>query len=183
METLLTNPELQITDTVLLRYFQHEDWRYLVRYLNNEKVYENTLLIPYPYTREAAEGWIRENISCSHTSEISQNLAIATAGMLIGGIGYTKNMDPKLSHQAEIGYWLGEPFWNKGVMTTVVNAFSDWIFQNTSFTKLTASIFASNPASGRVLEKCGFIREGYLHRHIKKESHYEDCIIFGKLKA
>jgi RimJ/RimL family protein N-acetyltransferase len=175
--------EIRINEYISLRPFKHEDWYNLMNYLNDEEVYKNTLLLPYPYTREAAEGWIDMNRKNNILKDKGGNLGIYFKETgLIGGIGFSCNPDKKLRHQAEIGYWLGAPFRHKGYMKAIIMDFSRWIFEHTEYKKIIASTFVHNTASGKLLEKCGYTREGLLRHHIKKNNELIDCVVYGLLK-
>ena len=82
----------------------------------------------------------------------------------------------------EIGYWLAKPFWGRGIMTAVVRTLCDYAFAEFGLVKISAHVFANNPASARVLEKCGFVREGLLRRHYHKDGQYFDGLALGLLK-
>lgn len=174
---------IPITDQIYLGRFGQEDWRPLVDYLNDDEIERNTLLRPIPYTREAAEDWIENARKGSILKGGGGNLGIYFKGIgLIGGIGYSGNTDRKFKHQAEIGYWLARPFRGNGHMEIIIRAFSNWIFENTPYKKITASTFVHNSVSGHILEKCGFQMEGTLRRHMKKGDEYMDCMVYGLLK-
>ena len=80
---------------------------------------------------------------------------------LIGGCGFDSFQVGK-SHRAEVGYWLAKPLWGRGIMTAVVRRVCRHAFEEFGLVKITAHVFSHNPASARVLEKCGFREEGFL---------------------
>ena len=96
----------------------------------------------------------------------------------VGGIGVRLQNDVERT-SAEIGYWLGEPFWNKGIMTAAVRAFTDYAFAQFSLTRVFAVSFAGNVASHRVLEKAGYVREGTLRRSVVKNGKVLDQVLFA----
>jgi RimJ/RimL family protein N-acetyltransferase len=149
-----------ITPAALLRDWMSEDAPYLVRYADNPRI-ASTLRngFPSPYTLNDARRFITEA-----TTPGSQNLflAIEVGGVACGGIGIHR-LDDVHRRTAEIGYWLAEPFWGRGIMTEAVRALVPVAFDRYDIARLQAGIFSNNPASMRVLEKCGFIREA-VHR-------------------
>ena len=100
---------------------------------------------------------------------------------LIGGVGHFLHTGAT-GESDEIGYWLGRPYWNKGIMTEVIKKFTDYLFDAYPFLRLEANIFAYNPASGRALEKAGFERQGYLIKHYLKNNEYLDAILYAKTR-
>jgi RimJ/RimL family protein N-acetyltransferase len=107
--------------------------------------------------------------------------AIASGSEAIGVIGFHIEPDV-LQHSAEIGYWIGEPFWGRGIMTKALKAVSEYAFSNYDIFRLSAPVFAWNAASARVLEKAGFIREGVMRSAVFKDGQVTDLLIFGKLR-
>jgi [ribosomal protein S5]-alanine N-acetyltransferase len=100
---------------------------------------------------------------------------------LIGVCGFSDCQLGK-SHRAEIGYWLAKPLWGQGIMTTVVQKACQLAFAEFGLVKITAQVSAMNPASARVLEKCGFAQEGYLKKQYLKDGQYLDARLFALLK-
>lgn len=100
-------------------------------------------------------------------------------GSAVGGIGVRVEEDI-FRHTAEIGYWLGEEFWGRGVMTEVVSAFADHCFKEFSLHRIFAKAFSNNPASARVLEKAGFAFEGRLRSNVIKEGKILDSLLYAK---
>jgi RimJ/RimL family protein N-acetyltransferase len=112
---------------------------------------------------------------------IETNFAISTAEELIGGIGF-KLFQGVHRQTAEVGYWLGEPFWGKGIMTTTVRAMTEYIFSTYDLVRIQAGVFESNPASARVLEKAGYQYEGRLRKHVSKADTLQDLLLFALLR-
>lgn len=152
-----------------------------VTHLQDREIYERTLRIPFPYGEHHAREWIQ--IVDEETRRLGQsvNWAIRNPdGLLIGGIGL-HDYEPGKTHKTEIGYWLAKPFWNQGIMTRVVSRISRYALEELSLVRLTAHVFAGNTGSFRVLEKCGFQREGTLRKHYLKDGKYLDGILYAKL--
>lgn len=167
------------TERLVLRPWRKGDEEALVRYANNRNVWLNLRdLFPYPYTLEHAQEWL---VRCSATSGPPHNLAIEHAGEAIGSVGLSPMVDVT-RFTAEIGYWLGEPFWGRGFATEALRRFSEYAFESFSFERLEAWIFASNPASGRVLDKAGYTYEGTLKRSAFKDGRFLDCHVYARLR-
>jgi ribosomal-protein-alanine N-acetyltransferase len=97
------------------------------------------------------------------------------------GIGIRLGQDVH-RHTASLGYWLGEEFWGRGIMTEAVAAFTDFCFENFPLRRISAEVFANNPASARVLEKTGFIFEGRLKNNVVKDGELLDSLLYAKKK-
>lgn len=161
-----------------IRDLSVSDIESLVKYANNHlvsKFLRDTF--PYPYTKQDAERWIE----CVKKDKINLSFAISDNNELIGGIGAMPNQDVN-RFTAEIGYWLGEPFWNKGISTNAVKIFCKYLFENYKFNHLTASIYEGNDASMKVVQKAGFKLEGVLRKNVFKENKFLDQYIYGLLK-
>lgn len=87
------------------------------------------------------------------------------------------------SHRAEVGYWLAKPFWGRGIMTAVVRRLCRHAFDEYGLAKITAQVSLHNPASARVLEKCGFQQEGCLRKHFLKDGRFIDARLFALLRG
>ena len=99
----------------------------------------------------------------------------------VGGIGVHPGEDV-YRHTATVGYWLGEQFWGRGVMTEALTAVTDFCFDNFPLRRIAAEVFANNPASARVLEKAGFTLEGRLKNHILKDGEVLDSLLYAPTK-
>lgn len=161
-----------------IRKFRKEDVKSLVRYANNFSVSKFMRdSFPFPYTMADAEKWI-DFVSINPAS---LSFAIANDIELIGGIGAVP-YDDVHRFTAEVGFWLGEPFWHKGITSEALKLFCNYLFSRYSFNRLTANVFECNEASRRVLEKNGFILEGTLKKNVFKENKFLDQYIYGLLK-
>ena len=157
-----------------LRRWQLSDARSLARYANSRKIWRNVRdTFPSPYTIEHAEEWIEAASQCDLL------YAIANDVEAVGGIGLHPQPDV-YRMSAEIGFWLGEPFWNKGIMTKAVIALTDVGFGHYRLVRVSAQVFGWNPASARVLEKAGYEQEGILRKAVFKDGRFTDCLLFGK---
>ena len=161
-----------------IRSFQKDDIDSLSNYANNYKIAKYLKPgFPFPYTKKHAEEWI----AITSTQQPELNFAIANSEEVIGAIG-AKFKDDMSIYNPEIGYWLGEPFWGKGIATTAVITFCNYLFNNFNFNRLTANVFTGNEASKKILEKSGFVLERIERKAVYKENKFLDLYIYGLLK-
>jgi ribosomal-protein-alanine N-acetyltransferase len=173
---------LIVTSEISLTDFNRSDLDALVEWLSEPEIYERTLRIPHPYTLADAEKWLDIVEQAKAQNGPSLHWAIRDgAGQLIGGAGLN-GFEAHAPHRSEIGYWLAKPFWGRGIMTSVVATVCRHAFATLALQKITAHVFSFNEASARVLEKCGFANEGYLHRHLQKDGRLIDVKLDGLLK-
>lgn len=157
-------------DGFLLRPFAPEDAESLARHANNIQIWNNVRdLFPHPYKRTDADAFIA---FASGKSPV-QDFAIVIGSEAVGGIGYVPGIDVERV-SAEVGYWLGEPYWGRGMMSAAVKALAAHIFAATEIQRLFAPVFSHNPASMRVLEKAGFRKVGILQKAAVKNGRVTD---------
>jgi RimJ/RimL family protein N-acetyltransferase len=171
-----------VNDHISLTEIRPSDKAAYLEHLKEKAISDHTLRIPFPYTEADAEEWLA--LVQKSTQEHGQvvNWAIRNeADFLIGGTGF-HDLTIGQSHRAEIGYWLARPYWGRGIMTAVVRDRCAFAFAQWNLLKITAHVFAFNPASARVLEKCGFEREGYLKKHYLKNGQLLDAQVYGLLR-
>jgi RimJ/RimL family protein N-acetyltransferase len=174
--------KIVVNDQVHLSEFCAADKPALIEYLNDRDIYDRTLRIPFPYTETAADEWLALLVKIKQQQGSAVNFAIRSSDdAILGGCGFDGFVLGK-SHRAEIGYWLAKPFWGRGIMTGVVQRLCRHAFDEFELAKITAHVFAHNPASARVLEKCGFQEEGYLRKHYLKDGQLMDARLFAPLK-
>ena len=172
---------LKIDDHLSFGYFSLNDIRPLAEFMNDSTIYNNTLTVPYPYTIHDAEVFISAQIKKQQNEDDVDSFALRYDGKIIGCIGFM----PKGGSQkyiAEIGYSLSEYYRNKGIMTKTVGFFCNMLFEKNLFEKLTACTFIGNVASEQVLEKNGFVQEGFLSKNYKKGDKYLDCKLYALVK-
>jgi len=168
------------TEPTILRAWRRSDISSLVRYANNRKIWLNLRnIFPHPYTEAEAERWIA---ICESNQGRLTNFAIELQGEAIGGIGY-RLLDDVNCKTAVIGYWLGEPFWGRGIASAALRQATDHAFQSVSLERLEATVFEWNPASARVLEKAGYVLEGRLRRSIFKDGRLADSLLYARIRA
>ena len=129
---------------------------------------------PHPYTIDAGRAWL----AAASAEDPPTALAIDVNGAAVGGIGIVPGADVN-RHTAELGYWLGRGWWNRGIATAAVRHFVPWVAETFGMGRIFAQVFETNPASMRVLEKCGFHREGVLRAHARKDGRYLDEVVYG----
>jgi RimJ/RimL family protein N-acetyltransferase len=144
------------------------------------KVALNTLSIPHPYPDGAAEAWISTHqASFDAGREVTWGIAARLDGAVLGVI----SLRPVAAHRhAELGYWLGVPYWNQGYMSEAARAVVDYGFAELDLLRVYATHFARNPASGRVMQKVGMTREGCLRQHVLRWGVPQDLIYYGILR-
>lgn len=161
---------------LVLRALQPGDAPALAALADNRKIWDRVRdYFPSPYSQADA----RDFIAMSGESEPPLNLAIESGGELCGVIGLMPQADVN-RNTAEIGYWLGEPFWGQGLATEAVRQMCDYGF-SLGFARLHAAVFAFNKASMRVLEKNGFIQEGVFRKAVFKNGQFFDEHWYAKL--
>jgi ribosomal-protein-alanine N-acetyltransferase len=163
---------------VKVRSWRRDDLKALVRHANNAKIAANLRdQFPHPYTRRDGIDFLEH----AQTQVPACSFAIEFGGEPVGGVGFLIGRDiARIS--AEMGYWLSEEFWGRGIATRAVTAMSEWAFENYKLTRVFAMAFAHNVASIRVLEKAGFEREGLLRRSAIKNGVIIDQFLYAKVR-
>ena len=160
-----------------LRPWQNGDEITMLTYAKNPKVSAYlTNAFPSPYTAANARFWIDMQLQ---QQQSSFNLALVIGEEFTGGIGIDLQTDIYCKN-ARMGYWLGEPFWGKGIMTEAVAMFTAYIFDSFEVMRIYAGVFGSNPASAKVLQKAGYQQEGNFKNSLFKNGLYDDEVIFAK---
>jgi RimJ/RimL family protein N-acetyltransferase len=163
---------------LILRRFEREDRLALAELANNAAVSKYLRdRFPSPYTLDAADQWI----TIASFEHQAQNFAIQWQGQLAGGIGLEPFSDVH-SRTAEIGYWLGEPYWGRGIATKAIGLMAGHGFSKLGFIRIQAALMAENIRSARALEKNGFALEGTMRRHITKHGRVYDALLYALLK-
>lgn len=166
-----TNPD------ILLRSYQFDDVQALAFIANNRNIWQNLRdVFPHPYHTTDAERFIKR---CTE-SEPHTVLGIAYKGILVGSIGLHLQEDV-YKHSAELGYFVGESYWQKGIAGVAVRGMVEYGFETLHLHRIFASVYAHNKASMRVLEKNGFVLEGIKKQAVLKNNTFIDEHIYGKL--
>lgn len=175
----MENYPILSTIRLILRQFRPEEAMVVRSLAGSYEIAHGCLTVPHPYGIEIAQAWI-----ASHEEWFREKTQVVFAitrkedGWIIGAAGLMNELD---HNRAEIGYWIGLPFWGHGYATEAAEAVLKYAFEGLKVHRVTASYFRRNPASGRVIEKIGMQREGVLRNHILKEGIYEDVIVCGIL--
>jgi [ribosomal protein S5]-alanine N-acetyltransferase len=164
--------------TCIIRDWQENDLASLVKHANNRKVWLNLRdRLPHPYTEADGREWI-----AYASSEVpATNFAIEYDHEAVGSIGLVMQQDIEAG-TAEVGYWLGEAVWGRGIATAALRAFSHWAFEQFELRRLFAGVMFHNHASRSVLEKVGFVLEGIHRQHVIKAGVVQDQAYYGLLR-
>ncbi len=166
------------TPPAVLRPWKRIDLNSLVKYADNPKISSKMRDgFPHPYSTGDACRFIE----MTENFEDGFILAIEVEGVACGSIGI-HILDDVYRKTAEIGYWLGEPFWGMGIVTDAVSAVVPVAFGMFDIARIQAGIFSNNPASARVLEKCGFVPEAVLKDAVSKNGELMDEIMYARFR-
>ena len=163
-----------------IRPWRLDDAESLAKHANNRKnlASRERDLFPHPDTIQDAHEFLQRTIS--EQPEMKSGRSRWTAQPLAGSAFYPG--EDVYRYTATMGYWLGDQFWGRGVMTDVVAAVSDFCFDNFPLRRISAEVFANNPASARVLEKAGFTFEGRLKNNVVKDGQVLDSLLYARTK-
>jgi len=165
-------PPVLRTDRLILRPLALEDAPTVQRLAGSARVAETTLNIPHPYGDGVAEAWIA---ALEPAFERGENVVFAIVpndgASLIGAINL--RLDPQ-HLRGEVGYWIGEPYWNLGYATEALRAVLAYGFSQLGLNRIQAKYLPRNPASGRVMQKAGMASEGILRQYLRKGDRFED---------
>jgi RimJ/RimL family protein N-acetyltransferase len=151
----------------------------IVRHANNVNVARQLRdRFPHPYTPRHA----LEFLEFATAAEPSTHFAIEVEGEAVGSVAFVRGSDVE-RYSAEIGYWLGESLWGRGITTESVSLVTDYVFTNTDILRLFALPFADNTASRRVLEKAGYGCEGILRASAVKFGEPRDQALYSRINA
>ncbi len=163
---------------VSLREWRRGDEAELVAVANNPNVARYLRdRFPSPYTLDDANAWI----SLNEAAERRSHFAIVLDARVIGGVGFDLH-EAERRIVAEIGYWLGEAFWGRGIATAACCALTTYAFERHSLRRIESQVFAPNVASRRVLEKCGYECEGLMRNAVTKGGEVLDAYLFARVR-
>jgi ribosomal-protein-alanine N-acetyltransferase len=176
---LTEQPQLR-TERLILRPFDVSDATIVQRLAGAKEIADTTLNIPHPYPDGAAEAWIS-----SHSGRYADGESVIFAvierqlGSLIGSVG----LEISAAHAfAELGYWIGQPYWNQGYCTEAARKTLGHAFDDLGLNRVQARHLTRNPASGRVMQKIGMSHEGHLRQAVMKWGKFEDLELYAILK-
>lgn len=163
-----------------LREWRAEDKTGLAALLNNRKILDNLRDgLPYPYTERDAEAYIAAMRASDRTKTFA--FAVTAGNVLAGSIGVFRRENIH-ARTAEMGYYIGEPYWGRGLATSAVRQACEYVFAHTDIIRIFAEPFARNAASCRVLEKAGFRLEGVLRSNAVKNGKVLDMRLYARVK-
>jgi [ribosomal protein S5]-alanine N-acetyltransferase len=177
----MTAPQELRTPRLLLRSFERSDIPAIVRLAGARKIAATTANIPHPYTEYDAQSFLEyaDNEFRAGRS-VAFAVTISPGGELCGSVGLV--ITPA-HERAEIGYWIGVPYWGQGFATEAASAVMAFGFEKLRLNRIYASHFAGNTASQRVLEKIGMCHEGPSRQHIRKWNRFIDLENYGLLRS
>ncbi len=163
-----------------LRPWEEQDIAAVAKYADNAAIARWLRdAFPRPYTRGDAAFYVRDCMEKEGRGQLCR--AIVCGGEAVGSIGIFQGSDV-YRRSAELGYWLAEPFWGRGIMTRAVRLLAAEAFDALDIVRLYAEPFAENHSSRRVLEKAGFLLEGILRRSVCKDGRIMDSCLYSLLK-
>ena len=180
------------TSRLLLRPFQPSDAAAVQHYVSDREIAATTRGIEHPYPDGAASEWIATHAELHRTGRAvifailpgdswKESIDSSAANFdLLGSIGL--HIDPE-DHRAELGYWTARPWWNRGIASEAAPAIIQFGFSHLGLNRIYAHHMTRNPASGRVLENAGMIKEGTLRQHARKWGEFNDIVLYGILAA
>lgn len=165
-------------DCCTVRPWGKRDVESIVRHADDRRVWINLRdLFPHPYTESDARDWIAR----AGGQDPPRHFAIVVDGEAAGGIGFDPMSDVH-RRTAEIGYWLGRAHWGRGIATEALAAVAEYAFEAFDLVRLEAQVYEWNPASARVLEKCGFELEGRMRRRVTKDGRTVDALLYALVR-
>jgi ribosomal-protein-alanine N-acetyltransferase len=168
------------TPRLTLRPFVLADAPDVQRLAGAAEVADTALNIPHPYPAEVAVAWISGHLEQFATgTAVIWAIVLRETTALCGAI--SMGIDQQHQH-AELGYWLGNPYWNRGYMTEAGAAVLHYGFMVAGLHRIYARHFTRNPASGRVMQKLGMRYEGCLREHMRKGEQFEDLACYAILQ-
>jgi ribosomal-protein-alanine N-acetyltransferase len=166
---------LIVTTHCVIRSLREDDAESFAEHANNRNIWINLRdFFPHPYSVQDAHTFIR--LASSHNPECE--FAIDIRGKAVGAIGFVVGKDVERI-SAEIGYWLGEAYWGRGVTTEALRATTAWIIREHGLYRVFAKPYARNKASCRVLEKAGYQLEGRIRSGSIKDGQIEDQMLYA----
>ncbi len=176
-KTMLIDQEIRGARCVL-RPLRENDAASIAQHANNPKVAAHLRdRFPHPYGTEDARRFL------AYAAETGGEViaCIEVEGEAAGAIGLQFRTDIERC-SAELGYWLGEKYWGRGVMTEAIRSFTGWAMPRFELTRVYAEVFSENPASARVLEKAGFQRIGVLRKAAIKAGAHRDYVLYDLVR-
>ncbi|MGE5399441.1 MAG: GNAT family N-acetyltransferase [Ignavibacteriales bacterium] len=160
-----------------VRSWKWDDEESLIHNADNRNIWINLRdRFPHPYTQQDARNWLKIVVGATPETQF----AIEVDGRAVGGIGFLLNDDVHRI-QVEMGYWLGEEFWGRGIMTEALKAVTKYAFNNFEIKRIYAGLFEWNKASARVLEKAGYELECRQRKSVIKNGVICDQLVYVRI--
>lgn len=176
----MANIPTLVTNRLTLRPFILADASRVKELAGEWDVVRTTANIPYPYENGMAEEWISTHQQAfKNEQNVTFAIELRAEVLLIGAIGLTIN---RIHRWAELGYWIGKPYWNQGFGTEAAKEVVKYGFEELKLNRIQARHMANNPASGRVMEKIGMSLEGTLRQSIRRFGSFEDYVMYSILQ-
>lgn len=180
-DSCMTEQPIIQTQRLILRPFTLADAPDVQRLAGAREVAAVTLAIPHPYEDGMAQEWIKTHRAAFREgSAVNFAIALRESGVLCGAIGLGIDV---ANVNAELGYWIGVPYWGRGYCTEAAKAVVQYGFEVTGLHRIHSAHFKHNPASGRVMQKIGMSYEGCWRQHTFKWGKFEDVELYGILKS
>lgn len=169
------------TQRLFLRPFALTDAPEVQRLASAREIADTTR-IPHPYPPDGATTWIaRHQPAFDEGRGLELAVTLRETGALVGAVGIV-SISRENCH-AEIGYWVGLPYWRRGYCTEAARAVVQYAFDVMGLHRVTGHHLSRNPASGRVMEKIGMKHEGHLRQHVRKWEKFEDVEVWAVLRS
>lgn len=168
------------TARLLLRAFTASDAERVAELAGAFEIADTTISIPHPYPVELAVDWIAKHEQETHRGR-AMTLAVTEPASGIVGCVELRDIDPEHA-QAELGFWIGKPFWGLGYATEACAALLRFGYESLHVNRVYAHHMVRNPASGRVLAKLGMYNEGLLRQRVRKWGRFEDVMVYAVLR-
>ena len=165
----------------ILRPYRKGDEKSLQENINDANVTRfMSSRIPFPYKIKDAKWWINRSLKLRRMKKPSAvNFAIEVNGKVVGGMGVEYSNE---RHRAEIGYWLGKKYWNRGIMAEAVKLTTNFGFKKLKLKRIFATVFPKNKISAYILEKNGYKLEGIMKKYHVKNGKLIDALLYAKTK-
>ena len=174
-------PRSLTTERLELRPFRLEDAATVQRLAGAREIADTTLTVPHPYDDGVAEQWIASHEAAFQAGQLAAYaVTIRDSGELVG----TVSLGITPAHAlAELGYWIGVPFWGRGYATEAARALVEYGFSELALNRVQSRHYVRNPSSGRVMQKIGMSREGILRQAVRKWGQFEDVVLYSVLAS
>lgn len=168
------------TNRIVLRRLILADSHRIAELANNKNITRNTLSLPHPYTLDDAKTWIGRHEDNFKENRVYDYGIIDKASNKVVGVVGLSNYE---NHRGELGYWIGESYWNQGYASEASNLILKHAFENLGYNRVYARHIASNPNSGKVMQKIGMTYEGLQVEHERVDGKFEDILLYGITKS